>query len=90
MQNPFEDLLRLHRQAAPHGSGLAPALLQMIEQKSQSMASLRPQPNVVFLGTASSQSGPEQHADADRVAADDRLIAFPRRPEPCSPDRDRP
>ncbi|MGD9865247.1 MAG: hypothetical protein AB7S99_18745 [Pseudodonghicola sp.] len=79
MRDPLEELLRMHRAAAAFGCGLNPALLTRIEQRSRKLAAVRAQPNVVTLGTASSQSGPPQSVCAGRIEADDTLLPFPRR-----------
>lgn len=79
MGDPFHELLQTHRAAWAYGCGLKPELLARIEQHSRTMADIRSQPNVVILGTASSQSGPVQSVSPARVATDPALLPFPRR-----------
>lgn len=79
MGDPFHELLQTHRAASVYGCGLKPELLARIEQHSRALADIRAQPNVVILGTASSQSGPMQSASPARVASDPALLPFPRR-----------
>lgn len=77
MRDPLEELLGLHRAASAFGCGLHPGLLTRIEQRSRKLADMRAQPNVVILGTASSQAGPAQRVSPERIAADGKLAAFP-------------
>jgi len=76
MRDPFDDLLAMHRAAAGFGCGLSPRLLSAIEQTCGQQAHIRSQPNVVSLGTMSSQSGPVQQVSEGRIAAEEGLITF--------------
>lgn len=77
MHDPFSDLLMIHDAASAHGVSLHPELLDYLEQKSQTLAAIHTQPNVVPLGSTTSQPGPAQHVSDEQVAADNKLVRFP-------------
>ncbi len=76
MRDPFADLFSMHETASVYGCALNAELLEHIEQRSQRLAQIHMQPNVVPLGSVSSQAGPPQQVSDTQVAADEKLVRF--------------
>ncbi len=76
MRDPFADLISMHAAASTYGCSLNAELLDYIEQRTDVLARIHTQPNVVPLGSVSSQAGPAQQVSDAQVAADETLVRF--------------
>jgi hypothetical protein len=78
MRDPFKDLLSMHEAASAYGCSLNSEILSYIEERNHRLAQIHTQPNVVPLGSVSSQAGPAQQVSDAQVAEDETLVRFSR------------